>query len=408
MFSWLENIQTKRFLCFAVCLAAGAAALCSLSWRMVHDTPIMLYQANLMVNHGMMPYRDFFCINLPGSLWMYGWLIQALGVSDWTVHLANLIVVSVISALIYLALSRSCHACAMLGVGLGVLRIFSGEVAFILERELLALIPISGLMLLGLRKPVQSPAREVIVGLLLAWLFLIKPQLILYGLPVVVLLLMGCNSVKEGVRTVFIIGTLFLLPVIACGVWLIKSGAWSGFCETVQYWTLYGQMTQSFTFVQPGERLHAIFVHVIRMLASPYMAVACGSLYVAWKSKVLTRNEIVFWSLVLAMTLLVPALSGQFWGYHRLPFFYFTLCVSGYLLAGRSWSTGLAILVILFWVPFAGLRVYRETTSPSAIRSAPAKSSASPAMRTRTSTSAPTAFLPSARTSPILCQPRCR
>ena len=368
MFSWLETYQTKRFLCFAACIAAGAASLCSLSWRMVHDTPIMLYQANLMVNHGMMPYRDFFCINLPGSLWMYGWLIQTLGVSDWTVHLANLMVVSLISALIYFSLSKTCHVCALLGIGLGVLRIFSGEVAFILERELLALIPISGLTLLGLRKPVQSPAREMMVGLLLAWLFLIKPQLLLYGLPVVVLLLMGCGTVKEGVRMTVITGTVFILPVIACGVWVIQSGAWPGFCETVEYWTLYGQMTQSFTFVQPAERLHAIWGHVGRMIGSPYMGVACIALFVAGKNKVLARKEIVFWILMLAMAITVPALSGQFWGYHRLPFFYFTLCVSGYLLAGRAWSTGLAILAALFWMPFAALRVYRETTSPSAVR----------------------------------------
>ena len=368
MVSWLETYQAKRILCFAVGLTAVASALCSLSWRMVHDTPIMLYQANLMVNHGLMPYRDFFCINMPGSLWMYGCLIKTLGVSDWTVHLANLIVVSLVSALLYVALSESSHVCALLGIGLGLLRIFSGEVAFVLERELLALIPVSGLMVLGLRRCVQSPGREMSAGLLLAWLFLIKPQLVLYGLPVVVLFLLECNTIKDGLRVLFIVGTLFFIPVIAVGVWLAESGAWPRFCETVEYWTLYGQMTQAFTFVRPDERIHAIAVHVVRMVISPYMAVACVSLYVAWKNKVLTRHGLVFWILLLAMTLLVPALSGQFWGYHRLPFFFFTLCISGYLLAGRVVSTGLALLVVLCWIPFTTYHVYRETTNPSAIR----------------------------------------
>jgi hypothetical protein len=354
--------------CCGVGLAAALSALCSLSWRMVLDTPNMLYQANLMVNHGMMPYRDFFCINLPGSLWMYGWLIRCLGVSDWTVHLANLLLVSLVSALVYYALSRSCQVCALLGVGLGVLRIFSGEVAFILERELLALIPISGLMALGFRKPMQRSVREIVAGLLLAWVFLIKPQLVLYGAPSVYLLVRECTTFRDVARTLGTLGGACLLPVAACGLWLVKNGAWAPFCDTVHYWTLYGQMTQSFSYVPPAERMHAVWGHVYRMIASPFMLLACGSLAVACKNKVLARHELVFWALLLPITVVAPALTGQFWGYHRLPFFYFTLCAGGYLLSGRAWTTGLAVLVSLIWIPFTALHVYRETTVPSLIR----------------------------------------
>jgi hypothetical protein len=335
---------------------------------MVNDTPIMLYQANLMVCHGLMPYRDFFCINLPGSLGVYALIIKLFGISDVAVHVANLAVVVLTAVLMYFALAKASPLCAVLGVSLGVLRIFSGEVAFILEREILALVAISALVFVTLRSPFTESVRSVVVGGLLSGLFLIKPQLVLYGIPSVALLLKSCRTFRSGFGACFLIGTALLVPVAACGVWLFKNGAWPRFSETVAYWGLYGQMTQSFTFVEPQKRVLDICVHMAKMIFSPYMALAGAALWIAFKNKVLSKDETAFWSLLLAMTVVVPALSGQFWGYHRLPFFYYTLCAAGYLLSGRVWATRLAALVVLFWVSFTGLHVYRETTEPSAIR----------------------------------------
>ena len=368
MFSRLRQIQADRVLLWVSCGAASAAALCSLSWRMVHDTPIMLYQANLMVKHGLMPYRDFFCINLPGSLWLYGWVIRLFGVTDLSVHVANLLIVAGVATLSFFALSETCRRCAALGVALGVLRIFSGEVAFILERELLALIPIAGLAYLSLRSPVRERNQAAVAGLLMAWLFLIKPQLVLYGLPAVAYLWMESAKPRRTFSLFLVMGAAFALPVAGCGLWIAGHGAWPRFLETLEYWTLYGQMTQSFTYVAPQERAHDVLTHALRMIFSPYLLAAGAALYAAWQGRLLGRSQLVFWVLLLAMTVFVPALSGQFWGYHRLPFFYFTLCASGYLLAGRAWSRGLAFLAVAFWVPFTALRVYRETAEPSAIR----------------------------------------
>ena len=360
--------SVKRLLGLVVCAAAGCAALCSLSWRMVNDTPILLYLANLMVRWGAVPYRDFFDMNLPGSYWMFGWIIRTLGTSDLSVHAANLIVLASVSVLLFAVLSKPCAACAALGVGLGALRFFSGESAFTLQRELFALIPISVLLVLGLRRPLRGcGCQGAVAGALLAGLALIKPQLVLYGLPVAVLLGAECANGRQRIRLYAWMGVGGALPLFACWAWLVRSGAWPGFCEVVQYWTLYGQMTNGFGFVITGDRFYYILRGLMRMVCSPYSVVAGLSLFAGWQSGLLSRKHLWVWWGLLALTVIVPSLTGQFWGYHRLPFYYLSLCVSGYLLAGRGWATALAVLMVAFWVPFTGWRVWRETSVPSVI-----------------------------------------
>jgi hypothetical protein len=248
---------------------------------------------------------------------------------------------------------------------LGVLRIYAGESAFTLQRELMALAPIMALTFVGLKRPLPRWGNECAEGLLLAWLFLIKPQFVIFGAGALVLLWAEGKTAGDRLLKCSVIGLAFLLPVGVCGAWLVSNGAWPHFQETLTYWTLYGKMSQSFTFLSPGERARMIAQHVLRMLFSPYTAVAAVALYYAWRQKVVSSRALVFLSAMTVATLVAPALSGQFWGYHRLPFFFFTLYLAGYLLVRCRFGTWLAVGVTLFWIPFAAVRVYRETTVSS-------------------------------------------
>ena len=367
MTQWLNSGRILRSVCWAVWIAVVVCAVCSLSWRYVNDTPIMLYLSNLMVRHHAIPYRDFFDMNLPGSYWMFGMIIRIFGTSDFSMHFANLFVIAAISGLMYWAMSGSCCWGAVLGVGLGALRILSGEWAFVLQRELFALVPVSVLLVLGLRQPIKGVPAAGMVGLLVAWLALIKPQLSLYGIPVALLLVSECENWRQRVHLIALMGCGFLLPVVACGMWLVKNDAWTGFLEVVQYWPLYGQMTHGFEFVSAHERVFALMLGVWKMLCSPYIVVAIYGIYVGWERKSLSAKESFLWLGLLALTVVVPAVSGQFWGYHRLPFFYLALCASGYLVLGRAYAKGLCVLLAVFWISFAGVRVWRETSHPSIV-----------------------------------------
>lgn len=103
------------------------------------------------------------------------------------------------------------------------------------------------------------------------------------------------------------------------------------------------------------------------MLFSPYAAIAAGALFTAWKNQVMLRKEIMLWGGILLLTIVVPTLTGQFWGYHRLPFFFLTLCVAGFLLRGGNWSMWGSVMLTVFWIYFAGWRVWRESSVSSVV-----------------------------------------
>ena len=73
-------------------------ALWSLKWRIVHDSPIMLYASFLMNKYGFIPYRDFYDMNMPGVHIFNSIFIRIFGLSDLGFRIGDLIYLSAILA----------------------------------------------------------------------------------------------------------------------------------------------------------------------------------------------------------------------------------------------------------------------------------------------------------------------
>jgi len=367
MFQWLDHIGLKRSLCIITGVAALMAALASLSWRMVHDVPVMLYLSN-MVMDGAVPYRDFFDMNLPGSYLVYGLIVKVLGATDVAVHFSNMLFLALIGALLVLACPKPFRLCALFGVALATLRCYHVQFAFVLQRELIALVPVSALLALALRGQAPGAPKSILAGLLLAALVLMKPQFVLYGLPQLVLLMMRCPDWRNRAYHLAIIGAAFSAPVLLCAFWLVRSGAWPAFLEMVQYWGLYGQMTFNCRFVTPAERFADTLRGIWKMLATPpYAIVAVLGLLVMWRKQRVPRRLCVALGALFLLTLAIPAATGQFWGYHRLPFYYVALFLSGFLLMSNRFIVAcVCIPMAVVWTSSTAIRVYGETvTHPS-------------------------------------------
>lgn len=366
MWSKVKKFDPTRLTVWASVVAAVGCGLVSLTWKMVQDTPVMLYQAKLMEAHGMMPYRDFFCINMPGALWVYEGMLRVCGVSDVALHLVNLAIVGLIACFICLALPRRQRfSGGLLAAALGALRIYSGESYFILQRELLALVPLAAAAFVGLRRPLPGFFNDGVLGFLVAALVLIKPQFVLFGLPVLALIWLDSESWRKRIGALVAAGLTFSVILGACGFWLYRNGAFPRLAETLTYWTLYGQMTQNFTFLAAAERLLVILRLTLKMIFSPYTAVALVTLVVGWRQRVLERREVIVWGGMPAVALLILAIGGQFWGYHKLPFFFFSLVAASRLIVCRGAVRWLATLMAAAWILFSGQRVWRETSQPS-------------------------------------------
>jgi len=366
MFQWLDHVWVKRSLCIITGMAALAAALASLSWRMVHDVPVMLYLSKMVMN-GAMPYRDFFDMNLPGSYLVYGLIVKVLGATDFAVHFSNMLFLVAIGLLLVFACPKHLRLYALFGVALASLRFFQVQFAFVLQRELVALLPISALLALALRSKSLTYPKSILTGLLLAALVLIKPQFLLYGIPQLVLLMMLCPTWRNRICHLFFIGAAFSIPVLICVIWLVRNGAWPYFLEVAQYWGLYGQMTSHCSFVPPAERLIYTLRGIWKMLGSLYAAVAILGLLVIWFKQLFPRKVCIVLITLFVLTLLIPATSGQFWAYHRMLFYYFSFFLSGFVLSfNRFFVVFVCIPIALFWISRTAVYVYRETiTTPS-------------------------------------------
>ena len=365
----------KRFVKRMVCLVAGlavlACALCSLRWRVAHDVPILMYAARLMTEAHAVPYRDFFDMNLPGTYWMMAGLVRFFGCSDLAVRLFDLMLLAAILTLTFIGLRRWGRAVASLGVCLFALRYFAGTWNLSLQREYLALLPFSAVLAWMARPTPCSCKGGLLIGVLFAWMALIKPQLLLFIVPVFLFACGECRGWKRCARFGLSMAVGLLVPLSGCVVWLIWLGAWRPFLEIATgYWPLYGQMSGAHEVLTGAARWRNVRLGAGTMLWSWYLAAACLGLVVWVRSRKATFQWTMYYSSLACCSVLVPCLSGQFWGYHKIPFYYVTACLAALAFSGGereerrtlfSWSgVGLGALFVVAWVGVAFPRSYRE------------------------------------------------
>jgi hypothetical protein len=95
----------------ASALLAGALAVRSLGWPLIHDAPLFHYVAWLM-RQGLVPYRDIFDMNLPGVYLLHWAVLATAGGSDLAWRLFDLGWLAATAALLF-------AFCRPLGGGMG-------------------------------------------------------------------------------------------------------------------------------------------------------------------------------------------------------------------------------------------------------------------------------------------------
>ena len=77
-----RQVNSFRVLCMAVLLAGAACyVVFTIHWQWMWDTPVMHYIV-LLLNHGKVPYKDIYDINMPGAYLTERWAIAVFGSSD--------------------------------------------------------------------------------------------------------------------------------------------------------------------------------------------------------------------------------------------------------------------------------------------------------------------------------------
>ncbi len=97
-----RQAQYFRVLCIAVLLAGAASYVAfTIHWQWMWDTQVMHYIV-LLLNHGKIPYKEIYDINMPGAYLTERWAIDIFGSGNlgWRLYEFTLLGVMTLSAIV--------------------------------------------------------------------------------------------------------------------------------------------------------------------------------------------------------------------------------------------------------------------------------------------------------------------
>jgi hypothetical protein len=330
-------------------------AVFSLSWPIAHDEAPLLYEAFLMQAEGRLPYRDLFDFQMPGAYAAFYALGRLSDFEPLRIRILDLTLLAGLMAITYRWMRRFGWPAAVATISLFGLKYLQGGPSMALQREFLLLIPVATGVWLWPRQG-QSAAGRVVIGACLGLATLIKPNAAVALLPVLVME-MGAGERSRGKATVMaLLATSigFVIPLVVALGWMQVTGILVSFLDiAVNYWPLYSQINGQLVVTSGGDRWVQALDQAWRMGGNMVwlLPAALGFYLTRADTRLapLTRRHINLLTGLSVAFAIYPALSGQFFQYHYLPFIYFitalaSLCL--FQLRDRIQQLG-ALLVLL-------------------------------------------------------------
>lgn len=309
-------------------LILAGSAVASLQWRYVHDSPLMIY-AGFLIDRGAVPYRDFFDMNMPGTYFVMWTMGQILGWTDLAFRVFDLSLLAILSFATFLWMRPMGGLSATYAAIAFPLYYLTGGATVSMQREYIALLPLAFVLWLSCRGTTSRPVlRGFLVGVLSAAAFLIKPQFALLCLPALIFLIQEERRTTGIPRFVMALSAGFFLPCGATLWYLTATGGLAPFLDiATNYWPLYTHMNGDHEPIAGASRAIYIVKSLWDGLKTPVLPPALLGILVGSRDSAMRRQSWLTGTLLLAATL-YPALSGQFWDYHWIPFHYMTLCAA--------------------------------------------------------------------------------
>jgi hypothetical protein len=362
----LEELIIAALLGVPLTCLLFVAVVNALSWTTQHDLPIMMYTAFLFDEFGLVPHRDVFDMNMPGTHLAYLWIGKLFGYGDQGLRWADSFLLAVILGLTVLMLRRLGHRVAWLAAAMfGLAYIYSGS-WMSLQREFLLLIPLLLAVLAAVSVPGEHFKRRVLVaGICLGCAATIKPHALIGLVPIFTYLWTEGWENEKGTKQRLLEGLSLAgymlagiaVPVTISMIVLAVTGALGGFVSTaVNYLPLYGAMNGNYTVIDGHDRAVYLVDKVFELgeqgelrVWAVFAAAAVGFyLQMANPSREQRRQVLLMASLAFVFAL-YPMFSGQFWFYHWLPLLYWLAILSSLLVAELPGT----VPVSKRWVPVA-------------------------------------------------------
>lgn len=334
----------------------------SLRWPIGHDTGFLHYVAYLINEHGFLPYRDLFEVNMPGTYLFHIAIGRFFGYSDFAFQMVNVVWLTLtlmVTWFIMKPLGRVVASASCLLFGL--IYMGSGQ-HMILERDAIAILPIATALLLTIRyKPNQSLTLiYFLLGILFALASLIKPHMAI-GLPV--LIAYKCINSTNGPKSLktlikpFVTGSIvamvsFLATLAIPFLWVWRIGALESFWDIFSsYLPLYTQLYGDFQIEGTLPRI-IFLIKLYRQfggLEVLFMTSMFGVYIVLTNSMAATtKKQAILLLLLVGIYSIYAIIGGKDVAYHWMPYAYFaSLCTAMILFSPPSFES-LRRAIILF------------------------------------------------------------
>jgi hypothetical protein len=307
----------------------------STQWRIAHDEAPLLYEAFLMRAEGLIPYRDLFDFQMPGSFIAYFLLGALSGFDAFRLRILDLVILAALLVVTFFAARRFGKMPAFAAAIFFGLKYLQGGPSMSLQREYLLLIFIAPAVWISMLDKLTLKHR-LTLGVLFGLAALIKPHAAIGLVPI---LLFDISDIVQRLRLTLInaakVSILpaaagFAIPIFAMIAWLGFTGALTPFVAiALNYWPLYSQVNGQMEVTAGAARISVLLNQTLRLGGHAlWLIPAAIGIYFNQNKKTYLLAALAFCYAIY------PAFSGQFFPYHYLPFVYFIT-----LLASLSIST---------------------------------------------------------------------
>ncbi len=372
--------RVQRFYFAGLNLFVILYAIVSLRWEFVNDSPLFLYSAFLMKQYHLVPYRDFFEMNSPGTLALFFVLYEIVQTSQIMFRIIDLFSLSIIvgGSWIYLRGLQG-KKTAMAGPLLFAVIYLRMGAMNSMQREYIALIPLVLSLIIAFRmRRWSAPLRSFLIGVLFGFTFTIKPHLAI-ACPIIwggmVLRDAYAQQDPPERRIVPLIGEMValaagfaILPAIVY-LYLLFNGAINDFLDIARhYWPLYSQLDGDGRLrSEVGEAMQALDIETLfsPLRAFPFYGLLPIGVFLGLRAAWQNREKRIE---VLVLYLLIPCfmvyiwIGNKGWWYHRLPMLLILCFVAGFSLWDRgvfrnSRNSAILAAIVLF-VTFTSLPLW--------------------------------------------------
>lgn len=316
-------------------------ALFSLQWRMVHDSPIMLYLAFLVDKLHYVPYRDVLDINMLGAYLLNILMSRVFGYSDLGFRLSDLAYLAGIMLVTwYLLKDLGREVAWWAAVLFGILYLDFGPLMS-MEREYQMILPVAAALMVSTSFPrLNDGLRYLIAGVLIGFASTIKPHVALV-LPLIiafhVLEIRQRNNrwLPQTIVMAIVVSTGFAIPLLIMIYYMWISGGLASYVDvSTNYLPLFRQISKGGIVRPESERLFYLlegylatwrYNSILTVLA---VLGTVAALFVSTLSSAQKRKVILLVAVTISF-LIYPLFQGQFMSYHWLLFIYMISILSG-------------------------------------------------------------------------------